>query len=1083
MKPLKLTISAFGPYAGVQEIDFTILKEQIFVISGPTGAGKTTIFDAISFALFGEPSGSSRDRDSLRSDFAEPETETFVELKFELRGKVYKIRRSPQQEQKKLRGEGYTIRNADAELLMPDGSLITRISNVDEKTNMLLGINKSQFKQIVMLPQGEFRKLLEADSNEREIIFRKIFGTEAFAEIQKKLENESKELYKEVHDIKTQIDTYIKHFDCGYKIELEEIRNNKNVNIDLFLKEIKMLSEADTEEISILKSQLEMITASQGVLKEEIAKSNEINKKLKDKEQISTEYAISIARAEEFSQKEADLEFARRALPISEIDEQCKISSMSIETKTSELTLTKQQAENINKDYLACKEKLSLEKENEPLKKKYEAELSILNSMLPKVIQYDRALKALEAAKIKNTEIINLLETEQKNLEAAKRSYKEQEENLKRLYIMESECTKLDKDISENRKLLLELDNINKLIISFIEQVEIYESKKSDFEVFDTDFVNFRSKLEQLEDNYIRGQAGILAKTLQENEPCPVCGALEHPKPAKVIESIPTDEKLKELKKQYTSLSDQRTDKLKVISELGGNIESKKQEMKNKFLALEVQSIHIFDIHSYKQLSEDEQQQFIQGNDADKACCSKQTNYLEMDKFTKDNLETVRKDIIDRGKQLKAETLALKNKYKEKLDFVNKKNVFEREYEETSAKIETLEANVNSFNIQKLSASEELARLSTAVFSIEAEVPEDIRSEARLNLKLDEKKTVIEKLETALKKAEQAVELAKEKLSELETAVAVRTTSLNESIEESVRLDRLLNQRLIEGGFRDYNHYVKMKKTKADIIGLQEEIASFYQKMKSQKDMLTHLEEETKAIEFQNIEELEDKYTLLVEEQKNLQNKQNIVFSRNTNNLKVLRQLESILVKLEALEEKYRLVGDLNRVAKGDNVQRLTFERYVLAAYFDEIITAANLRLEKMTGSRYLLKRKEDKSKGRAQQGLELEVFDNYTGKARHVKTLSGGEGFKASLALALGLADIVQSYAGGISLDTLFVDEGFGSLDPESLDSAIQCLVDIQKTGRLVGVISHVFELKERIKSVLEICPNKEGSYARFVI
>jgi exonuclease SbcC len=274
-----------------------------------------------------------------------------------------------------------------------------------------------------------------------------------------------------------------------------------------------------------------------------------------------------------------------------------------------------------------------------------------------------------------------------------------------------------------------------------------------------------------------------------------------------------------------------------------------------------------------------------------------------------------------------------------------------------------------------------------------------------------------------------------------------------------------------------------MKKTQVQILILQEEINTFYQKIKSLKDMLTHLEAETKDLTYQNIEELNTKYNLLVEEQKILQNKQNIVYSRVTNNQKSLNQLNDFLIKINALEEKYKLIGNLNKVAKGDNVQRLTFERYVLAAYFDEIIIAANQRLEKMTGSRYLLKRKEDKSKGRAQQGLELEVFDNYTGKARHVKTLSGGEGFKASLALALGLADIVQSYSGGISLDTLFVDEGFGSLDPESLDSAIQCLVDIQKTGRLVGVISHVSELKERIKSVLEIYSNKEGSFARFIV
>jgi len=287
----------------------------------------------------------------------------------------------------------------------------------------------------------------------------------------------------------------------------------------------------------------------------------------------------------------------------------------------------------------------------------------------------------------------------------------------------------------------------------------------------------------------------------------------------------------------------------------------------------------------------------------------------------------------------------------------------------------------------------------------------------------------------------------------------------------------------VSSNFESYAHYLVMKKNQVEILALQEEINAFYQKLKSLKDMMIRLEERTKELVIQDIEDLGNKYNLLVEEQSKLQEKQNFVFSRNSNNCKTLKQLEEILIKLKTLEDKFTIVGELAKVAKGDNSQRITFERYVLAAYFDEIIIAAILRLDKMTGSRYLLKRKQDKSKGRAQQGLELEVFDNYTGKSRHVRTLSGGEGFKASLALALGLADVVQSYSGGISLDTLFVDEGFGSLDTESLDSAIQCLVDIQKSGRLVGVISHVPELKERIKSVLEIFSMKEGSFAKFIV
>ena len=1069
MRPLILTISAFGPYAEVQQINFSLLKEQIFGISGPTGAGKTTIFDAISFALFGEPSGSSRDRDSLRSDFAQPETQTFVELEFELRGKIYKIKRSPQQEQKKLRGEGFTTRNADAELLMPDGALITKISSVDEKINELLGINKSQFKQIVMLPQGEFRKLLEADSNERELIFRKIFGTEGFAEIQKRLDDESRELYRAVHDIKMQIGTHIKHFDLAGDQCLEEIRASRNINIELLIEEVKKLSESDGSQIQLFKSRLDLITSNQGELKEEIAKCNEINKKLKDKEQIKLEYADAFTRLDEFKQKEISLEYARKALPISEIDQQYKKSRQSIEIKTSQLTAAKRKAEKSKIDYEASRELFNQEKEKEPVRKKYETELSMLGSMLPKVVQYEKSVGALDSAKAKSSEIIMLLENNQKELELTKKNRKQQEENLKQLYVTESECVKLDNQISENKNLLFELDGIKKLIIAFSEQSELYEAKKSGFEAFEAEFVGFRSRLELLEDHYIRGQAGILAKTLQVNVPCPVCGALEHPSPAKVLEDIPEEEQLKSLKQQYTGLSEQRTDKMKVLSGLNGNLESKKAEIQNKLSALDDKiftesAVDVFEIKSLElQRTED----------------NKSIKY----DLSEQGLEMIRDKINKKGGELKNKTLALMAEYKGKSEFVNKKDKLEIEYKEAAERLGKLEEDVNDLNLQKLTCLEELAKLRTAAESIEKDVPQDIRSTARLNARIAEMRQTVETMENQYKKAESMLELSKDAMGNSEKEAAIRATSLNESIEESAGLENLLNEKLFNEGFKSYDHYVKMRKDQAELVALQEEINTFYQRLSSLKDILARLEDETKELAVQDMDVLHNKYTLLIEEQNKLQEEQNVVFSRNSNNSKTLKQLENVLAELKLLEEKYSVIGELARVAKGDNSQRITFERYVLAAYFDEIITAANLRLAKMTGSRYSLKRKEDKTKGRAQQGLELDVFDNYTGKARHVKTLSGGEGFKASLSLALGLADVVQSYSGGISLDTLFVDEGFGSLDPESLDGAIQCLAEIQKSGRLVGVISHVPELKERIKSVLEICPMKEGSFVRLCV
>lgn len=1043
MKPLKLTISAFGPYAGVQEIDFTALQEQIFVISGPTGAGKTTIFDAISFSLFGEASGSSRDRDTLRSDFASADTETFVEMEFELRGKKYTIKRSPQQEQKKLRGEGYTTRNADAELLLPEGQLITKIANVDEKINEILGINKSQFKQIVMLPQGEFRKLLESDSTERELIFRKIFGTEGFSLIQKKLEDESRELFKAVHDIKTQIDTHIKHFDVGNDQSLEELRASKNINIDVFVSGIEELDKKDKEEIAGLKAQLDQITLNQGALKEEIAKSSEINKKIKDKEQINFEYVGISSRVDEIREKELLLDFARKALPISEIDEQCKKTRKSIEVKSEELISAKQKTEKCSRDYEISKTHFNNEKEKEPIKKKLEGELAVLNNVLPKVIQYEKSKKALDLTKNKSDEIHNKLENSQKALILTKESYKAQEENLKLLYTTEAECVRLEKEISENKKILLELEAIKKLIEAYIKHTALHEAKRVEFESFDENYIKFRARLEQLEDNYIRGQAGILAKKLEENRPCPVCGALDHPLPAKLMESAPSEEQLKAIRQEFSSLSEQRTDKLKVLSELSGNVEGKKQELDSRLSALEPPILTA----------------------------------------VQDKLDMILEEINKKGSSLKAVTVEVRSQYKLKLEFVNKKGSLEAEYKETDSKVIKLEKAINNLMSDKATVSEEVTRLYTEIKSIEEELPEELRSASKLNARLEELKIKLEGLNLEYKKAEKFQDEAKEALSKAEKDLAVKAASLNESEEEIVGLDKLLADKIADSNFESYTHYLKMKKSLEEITALEQEINTYYQKLKSLKDMLDRLEIETVGLLKQDVEALEQKYKLSLDEQVKLQGLHNIVFSRSSNNSKTLMQLKEVLLKLQTLEDKYKIIGELARVAKGDNSQRITFERYVLAAYFDEIIIAANLRLEKMTGSRYLLKRKEDRSKGRAQQGLELEVFDNYTGKARHVKTLSGGEGFKASLSLALGLADVVQSYSGGISLDTLFVDEGFGSLDPESLDSAIQCLVDIQKTGRLVGVISHVSELKERIKSVLEIFSQKEGSFAKFIV
>ncbi|HEX2925381.1 MAG TPA: AAA family ATPase [Ruminiclostridium sp.] len=1051
MKPLKLTISAFGPYAKEQTIDFTTLTEQIFVISGPTGAGKTTIFDAISFALFGEASGSSRDRDSLRSDFAEPDTETFVVLEFELKGKVYRIRRSPQQEQKKLRGDGFTIRNADAELLLPDGTLITRVANVDERINGLLGINKSQFKQIVMLPQGEFRRLLEADSNEREVIFRKIFGTEGFAEIQKRLDDESRELYKAVHDVKTRMDTHINHFDLGDDQTLEETRAAKNINIEQFVSSVKNFLQKDKAAIEEIKIELVQDAKALALLQEETARCLEINRKLSEREQTALKYESLLSRTNEFSEKEKELEYARKALPINEIDEQCRKVRQGLDLKTGELNFAKETLEKRTCEFNAASESLKAHKQLEEENKKEETELVLLENMLSKVIEYEKGLKLLATAGSKHNLLTAELENAQKDMEASRNKDREQEENLKLLYSTEAECAGLEKKISENKKLLLELDGIRKLVEAYHGQIDELENQRAEFAAFEKEFSDFRDRLDQMEDNYIRGQAGILAKTLQEDTPCPVCGSLDHPKPARMLCNIPSEDEIKLRKTEFSSLSEKRTEMAKSISQLGGGIQSKRKEIKDRIDAL----------------------------DSSLICLTSEVGNVAQN----GRLQTLLNQINLNGTGLKEQTVKLKSQYNSKKEFVNKKNDLEKEHTDTRDRLGLLEESIKSLTIQKASILEDITRLQTQVKGIENEISEDIRSASKLNSRIEELKHKITQYGQKSGELERALESARVALAKTEKEAAVKEATLAESLVEVKQLDKLLKEKLVVSNFADYTQFLQMKKSQKGIDELQNQINTYYQELKSLKDLKEHLEEETKGFEKQDLDTLNARCAQLQQKQQVLQDKQNLIFSRFNNNDRTLRQLEYSMQDMRALEIKYSTIGGLAKVAKGENAQRITFERYVLAAYFDEIINAANLRLVKMTGSRYLLKRKEDKGKGRAQQGLELEVFDNYTGKARHVKTLSGGEGFKASLALALGLADIVQSYSGGISLDTLFVDEGFGSLDPESLDGAIACLAEIQKTGRLVGVISHVPELKERINCILEIITKKEGSFVNFTV
>lgn len=1042
MRPLKLTMSAFGPYAGGETIDFKNLNDKnIFLITGPTGAGKTTIFDAISYAVFGEASGSSRDKDTLRSDFALSETPTYVELEFELRGKEYKITRFPQQERKKVRGEGFIFKNADAELILPNGDIVTKVNKVDEKVSEILGINKNQFRQIVMLPQGEFRKLLEAESKEREVIFRKIFGTEAFEIIQRKLDDQKKSLYRKIADTKTQRDTHVKHIDPGNDELLIKLINAEDLNIiEIINKTIEFINK-DEEESKNLKEEIQKLKDQQIKFQKNIVEGEEINKKLKEKYELEEKLNSHLSKKKVYEEKQIRLDKGRKTIEIKLVEDSLIDRQHNLKLKQSQYKESEQKLKVAVENLFLCKSKLEQEEAKEGSRKKLSDDIATLKNSEEKVKEYEQKSSQIHKLRkeLKNKEeclkkLKLSINTDKDKLETISKTLVEAQE-------AETQKEKGDRAVNEKEFLISELRDLYKKTGEYKKNNDKHKSDSKSFKEFEEKYNSSKIKYEFMEDNFRKGQAGLLAKDLKEGSQCPVCGATHHPKRAQIFGDVPTEKELKQAKADYDNLREDREIKLNNLANLNGIIKKSKEELLDKKEKLK----------PYLSEQIEEEEQLL------KYLTAKGKKIGEdLENLKKQQAELIK--LIHKKKSIEDSIVSRKEQIKNKEDSMEN---LEKEYTEYYGKVESEE---------KL------------LINAEKEISQEIRTVTKLTARIKEQQIALAKLENDFKRAQESYSKAQTEQASLKADKEGKSKNVNEVVEEVKVWQEQLNNKIKGADFEDYNQYVLFRMTEEEIKLLEKDILEYHQNLKSLKDRVENAIKDTEGLKEVSIENLTKSLNELKQGEQHLEKREKDIFSRINNNNKVLKELEAISEAIREEEEKYSVIGDLAKIATGDNREKITFERYVLAAYFDEIITAANIRLNKMAGGRFVLKRKEEKGKGSKQEGLELEVFDNYTGKARHVKTLSGGESFKASLALALGLADVVQCYAGGISLDTMFVDEGFGTLDPESLDNAIQCLIDLQKGGRLVGIISHVPELKERIDARLEISTAKEGSKAKFV-
>ncbi len=1040
MRPIKLTISAFGPYATKQVIDFEELKgRNIFVISGKTGAGKTTIFDAISYALYGEASGEARENDSLRSHFADDDVETFVELEFELKDEKYIVNRVPKQKKKKSRGEGYTEKSADATLTLPDGKVITKVTNVTNKLTEILGITRDQFKQIVMLPQGEFKKLLLADSLEREGIFRKIFNTYDFEKIQIELKEKAIALSKNRNKSKDEIQTNLKNIKGEHDIVLGEY-----VDFPFVIEKLKELIQKDTKNYEDLSEEDKKIyTKLEEITKKRITIEHN-NNLVKEKNNIIKELEELLIKEEEFKTKKSNIESAKKAKEVKYIEDKLIENEDTLKSREENYKVSLSKIEKLKEDYKLAKENLTKEEAKESERDNLKLEIEKLKSIEPKILEFDELKNKVLDSNKRAEEVKIKIEENKKLNEKLKVEKLENENTLKEIATLETKKVEIENNIENKNNTIKEIRDLFKSIANYENTGLKHLNLSKEYEEFEKTYKSIKNDYEKMDDLYKKEQAGILASKLEENMPCPVCGSTNHPSPASIKNDVkvPTKEELKLAKERLDEVEKENNQKMNDLTRLNSEVKSH-LEFVNSSLAKFSQVLNIEKTYSKNTASE------------------VKAKGIEL------------KAVIEK---LSQDLLKLKEKIALKENIINRNKAIENNIESNEKELKILEEKEKNY-------LKEVTQMATKIEEYKKDIPENIVDIKILKELINNKtKALNDSMAKLNKLREESENLSKKLEGEISTS-----KEINKSIEELNKIIKETKEKFevsIENSkFKNLEDYNLAKENIVFIQDLEKQLEVYYSKLNILKSKKEELINKTQNLEIFDLSNIDEEIKKLQNDKKEKESILREVYSILENNKSVLKNVEALNVKFKAMEEEYKVVGELADLANGKKSPYISFERYILASYFEDIIEAANIRLEKMTGDRFSLIRKKSKSKGAGQKGLELEIYDNYTDSSRDVSSLSGGESFKASLSLALGLSDVVQSNAGGVSLDTMFVDEGFGTLDPQSLDNAIDSLLELQRGGRLVGIISHVEELKERIDAKLEVVATSKGSKAEFNI
>lgn len=1029
MRPIKLTMNAFGSFLETTVIDFEVLNSAgFYLVTGETGSGKTTIFDAIMFALYGEPSGNIREQEGFRNDLADDKNKTYVELVFEKDHKQYTITRSP----KYFVSSRTTALTEKAELVFDD-QVIEKKKAVDEKILEIIGLTVEQFRQVIMLAQGEFMKLIHSDSKKKDEIFRKIFGTEILDEISNLLKEETRIVKDKLLQIETKLSQLIesiKSNDQLTKIEMA-IEDFYNTNLlieelnELILNQEKELEELTTKDKSLNEKLITIVKQKEAasILNDDFDKLTTLISDLETLETHKEEISLYKDKINLLNKIDQIKPIYEKLLSIHiQINSLIALSNENkeeLDLKQNELDCYLEQLEYIELDrtsLVKAKEEATLVKNDIELKEK----ISTLNDNLKIQIEdYTKQVKELDNYNTSKTQL------------------------LEQIAILEKSLMNYDDTKTKYELLKVELDRLENDLKIFNDKIKILEKREiikeniktcnKEFQILVENYTKIFNLYQSKELVYYNNIAGILVKDLKEGQPCPVCGSTNHPQIATSLDDVISKEMLEEIAEQLEASRNNKDNKTLEIETLTIQLNTINDQLLELLNITDIALIdatiknvlkekekQINNLSTYINSIEEKLKEFEQVKQTIKLLEAKVDEIVKTIDINNVNLTSLKEQIALINGSI--------NTYQEQLKYSDDIETLKEILEQYNTFIETLEENVNAFDDGYQLAIEEQ---KVAASKLE----QSTKQLTELKLSYEELSKVYEEKITALELDQNIIDNIEEYIQDLSNlGIYIKTVTEFET------------------------NYDNKKKTKEELeIKLKG-------KQKENLDGLTSLINELSC----DINLLTEKITTLT-----------TLVSNNKQTSVELDKAFRIFVKVQ---KEFEEINELSKTSSGSNPKYLSFERFVLIGYFENILRHANTRLSKMTDGRFELYRKEDKGKGNAQQGLELEVFDYETGKKRDVKTLSGGETFKAALSLALGLADAIENKVGHISIETLFIDEGFGTLDDKSLHQAIDILLELNDGTKSIGIISHVQELKDIIPTKLVVTKSTDGSKVTIV-